>query len=235
MRSVVRISHQPRTPSFVLRLHRAFGSLPDTTRIRSLAKTAVKLKPSAVIVRGGGACRLAFVAGLLFALGAGLPARVQAQPVFSVPAGAWALELGQDNVEAWYGWQTLALDLAAVSVFTLGMLEEDVAATAVGAGGFVLSSPALHLAHARSDRALVSLSVRLATPLLLGVVGGLASGSARAFESPRAALSYAAPGLAIGALLAVIVDGVILSRPDPDAAAALRGRGTPSNPPPRAF
>lgn len=126
----------------------------------------------------------------------------------------------------WYGWQTLIVDTAAVSMVTYGAIRDHDPLLWGGAAAFFAGGPLLHIAHGQSHRAFISFTVRTYPPVALGVIGGLASFLVQE-QSAREALGRMTPGFVIGAALAIVIDARILAvkpgeSPDPGTQGRLR-------------
>lgn len=103
--------------------------------------------------------------GLLGAAAVLVSERASAQEVVSPPS---------DSVKAvrrWYGWQTLAVDGAALGVAVGGFaIHESEVPLVVGAGAYAIGAPIVHLAHREPWRAAGSLGLHLGLPILVGDV-----------------------------------------------------------------
>lgn len=122
----------------------------------------------------------------------------------------------------WYGWQTLVADGASLTAFAGAMAlyrpssgaTQDLSAglLVLGASGYVLGAPALHLAHDAPWRAAGSLGLRLGLPGA-GLLAGLAlaprcSGSLRCLDE---GLEAGAVGTLLGVVGAIVVDAATLA------------------------
>jgi hypothetical protein len=117
---------------------------------------------------------------LATALTCGSPAFAQtAQPT---PAGETSAPVEPSparSTSIWYGYQTLACDVASVVLFASGIAVVDaskspvVGATISAAGGFVyvFGPPIVHLAHGRDPAAVMDTAIRLALPFVGLFVG----------------------------------------------------------------
>jgi len=97
---------------------------------------------------------------------------------------------GSESV--WYGYQTLIVDGIALALFAGGVASEEPAPAVLGGFGYVFGAPFVHFAHAHFGRGWGSFGLRLALPAAGAVVPS--------DDEPS-------PGLVIGVLSAVIIDG----------------------------
>ncbi len=97
------------------------------------------------------------------------------EPTVRGPAPAVAPSSASSVDPAWYGWQTLIADTADIGLLLVALKTSDSsstgAAVALGAVGFIVPAPAIHLAHGQGARAGISFGLRLGLPLLLGGIG----------------------------------------------------------------
>jgi hypothetical protein len=148
------------------------------------------------------------------------------QPPRAVPARLSAFE---PQGRVWYGWQTLATDLAAVSIAYLALSEQQPVASSpasapedrsgpsaasllagLGAATFVLGAPAIHLVHGRPDSAAISLGLRLGLPVVGGLAGfGLAGGNCPATTDSDCAKNSPVLLIAVGAIVGLITASAI--------------------------
>jgi len=133
----------------------------------------------------------------------------------SAPLGATAglADSAGGGADGDYTWQLLALDGVAAALITVGLLEDNLALAWAGGGVYVVAGPTIHLGHGRYGPAQNSLLVRLIAPGIAGLVGGALAGGGGE-PGDRTLLEKAGPGLLVGALLAMVVDSLILTRPD---------------------
>jgi hypothetical protein len=152
----------------------------------------------------------------------------------------WDDRSAENDKRVWYGWQTLATDLAAVSITYLALKQQgptdpsagrapDHSGPSAGSllGGlavatFVFGAPAVHLVHRRLDSAGISLGLRLALPALGGLAGlGLAGGcSANATDCAKSSPVLAiVVGAVVGSITASALDASTLAfeKPKPKA------------------
>jgi hypothetical protein len=114
------------------------------------------------------------------------------------------------SVTKWYGWQTLAVDAGTlgVALTTKGATGSSPAALGVLASGYALGGPIVHLAHGSLIKAGESFGLRLALPVIGGLIGA-------AFE--RCAFQctggiYTVTGVLIGYVAAVAIDSAVIAR-----------------------
>lgn len=124
------------------------------------------------------------------------------------------LRLTQDQQEQWYGWQVLALDVAAVAAVAYGAAQKEPLLLSTGIAAYALTGPSVHLAHGNSAKAGTSLVLRVVTPAVLGLVGGLISSAASASNDGNNLLLYAAPGAVLGGLVAIVIDNTTVADVD---------------------
>jgi hypothetical protein len=116
----------------------------------------------------------------------------------------------------WYGWQTFAVDGVAASLF-LGAVADHGNTTLYGLSGvtYTLSAPIVHLSHAQWEMSLASLGIRAVTPLLGAAIGSHYDDcqTASVTGGPRRACSskWETTGIALGGLVAVAFDGLVLA------------------------
>jgi hypothetical protein len=134
------------------------------------------------------------------------------------PRGAFVVR-GADHVAAreagpqrrWYGWQTLLVD----AIPTIGLLAMASSRRSSGdellgpiTATFILGGPIVHAAHGHIGKAVLSLGVRSAGPLLIGIA---ASGTHNGSDNQWVALGVLGV-LAIPA--AIIIDASAIARED---------------------
>jgi hypothetical protein len=131
--------------------------------------------------------------------------------------------LAQDGTgqSGWYGYQTLALDAAAISAGALAWSHAgEVHAGRVGSPTFIWGSiaaaawfggaPLVHMLHDRSESAAYSFVLRLGLPFVAALVG---TGLWAAGWGGCTACLYAIPPLAgVAILTPMVADAAILSR-----------------------
>ncbi len=163
---------------------------------------------------------------LLSQCGSGWP-----RPVASVDIsqlrGSHVVRLADAHRRRWFG------RLGLLGVATQGNPGTDFAAIGGGAG-YVLAAPAIHIAHGQPVRALISLGMRLALPVVGAYVGAAvasvaSSTSCHGCDYKAAAEQYdvaqlfgTIDGALIGALIAMAVDATALSWKSPDERAPPR-------------
>lgn len=119
----------------------------------------------------------------------------------------------------WYGWQTLAADIGAVTLtLVLGANVDErndaavIGTAALGATAFLLGGPIVHAAHGHWDKAGISLALRAGLVLLAAGVGAAIGADACGqyhYDHEFCAEGYALAGAVIGAGAAVIVDAAL--------------------------
>lgn len=127
------------------------------------------------------------------------------------------IEQPSDPMREWYGWQTLALDGASVSIVLLGGLAlatdeyqlEEVGATWIlgSAVPYLFGSPVLHAVRGHSGKAWASFGLRLGMPL-----AGYAAGAfPECHSGDFCKVGYGAVGGAIGIAGAMVIDAAWLA------------------------
>jgi len=151
-----------------------------------------------------------------------VPSVCWAAPPAQSPAdteGLGAPPANLPSVRRWYGWQIFSADALAGALF-LGAVADDHSATLFGLSGvaFAVGGPAVHVAHGRWDVALGSLGLRVLGPVV-GVVIGAQGDRPRAVEDDTSdngsSSKWAITGVAIGGLVASVLDGLLLSYDPP--------------------
>jgi len=106
------------------------------------------------------------------------------------------------QIVSWYGPKLVIADLAAISLFTLGARAGSPFLLLSALGGFVVVSPTLHILNgATAGPVVLSLAMRLVLPF---------AGAALAATNPHAD-DATLGGLAVGALMATVIDDLIVS------------------------
>ncbi|HEU4405157.1 MAG TPA: hypothetical protein VFS43_07690 [Polyangiaceae bacterium] len=117
----------------------------------------------------------------------------------------------------WYGWQTIATDLAAVAFVGAGASdEEDGGVALLGLGTYLLGAPIVHAANGQFGKGVASLGLRVGVPVA-GALGGLMLGSATCREDDGwnenvCPLGQAALGSLLGILAASTLDAAVLAK-----------------------
>ncbi|HEY6908234.1 MAG TPA: hypothetical protein VI356_02625 [Myxococcales bacterium] len=138
--------------------------------------------------------------------------------VFLAAWGARA-QSAREAAPAGYGWQTGASDLGALMILGGGAAAGSPGLAYAGLGTFVLGGPVIHLFHGHPGRAAASFGLRTLLPLAAGYLGGtIAQGAACTGEDCHVlnALGGASLGVLAGAVAASLVDGLMLTAPDPE-------------------
>jgi hypothetical protein len=127
----------------------------------------------------------------------------------------------------WYGYQLLAADATALTLFFVGLPksaingEDSPLATTVATTGALLytaGGPVIHALHHRPRTAVASLLVRIGAPLALGLFGaGYSATTGRWNEGDQAPWVIGGIlGAGLGTIAALVIDDVFLSvRPAP--------------------
>jgi hypothetical protein len=135
-----------------------------------------------------------------------VPAAAQTEPPASVdePYLPWRAQLEADGPprppepkRPWYGWQTLAIDVASVGSVVLAGFVDEPALAWTGLGVWLIGAPIAHVANDNAESAAISFGLRLGTLALTG--GGLLLVAQSAFDD-----SSAGSGTGFGAVLFII-------------------------------
>lgn len=164
---------------------------------------------------------LALATLALVATAAG-PAAAEDTSPRSLEAAVAAAEQPPDAPPAptkWYGWQTLAADAAALTLFggavatgkdhyaPLGFL-------VLGTGTYALGAPIVHLSQGEVGRGVASLGMRIALPSLIGLMANQVS---RGCEDRNSWMpdfcreGRTAIGILVGSVIAMTVDSAALA------------------------
>jgi len=118
----------------------------------------------------------------------------------------------REERSSWYGYQTMAVDGAAVALMAMGVKTELPQLMAASFATYALGAPIVHLAHGSPGRFAADIGMRLGGPTLGAFTGAglvcLADGSCSAFD----AAIGGALGMALGGAAALAVDYAVLSR-----------------------
>lgn len=135
----------------------------------------------------------------------------------------------------WYGYQTLAIDGAAVGFGVLSGISDGRMSRTVfdiaGVGTYLLGGPFVHLAHGHIGKGLGSFGIRVGAPLACLLIATMLGAAAAPNNDGGAKLGGAVTGVEYGMLFGVvtasILDFAILAHEDVP-------RGTAADPNPRA-
>lgn len=117
-----------------------------------------------------------------------------------------ALPSREENSSSWYGWQTLAVDAAVLTVGAVAIAEEEFSVVAGAFGGYVLGGPIVHATHGRWGIAAASLPMRLVTPFVfLGLTVAPGEGE------PVGSYEYRQTMIALGFAIPIVVDATLLA------------------------
>lgn len=103
-----------------------------------------------------------------------------------LPLSARADAPEEERETRWYGWQILLADLASVGAVVVTPATEG-KSLYLGAGGFALGGPIVHVAHGRPAIGAASLGLRLGVPLLAAAAGLYVGGETAVKCTPSAA------------------------------------------------
>ncbi len=167
----------------------------------------------------------------------GASARSRVEPEASPAADQPVAKVSKES--HWYGYQTLAVDAAALGLYALsGTADGTTAGSVLGTTGVVAYAVVpgvIHLAHHSPGKAVGDLALRVGTPLVAGAIGfviGLATYSppppsqpatigeaiAQPIEETGRVMRAGVDGLQVGALIgaaaAIGIDAAFLARED---------------------
>jgi hypothetical protein len=129
-----------------------------------------------------------------------------------------AVEASEQPFES-YSLQIVASDAIGYGLFALGVAFEsdagrDTVASetlfTIGGGTVLLGGPAIHLAHGEVGRAALSFGLRVALPIVGAAIGVR---SASCGDANLCGLDEALAGLAIGSVIASVVDATLIAGP----------------------
>jgi hypothetical protein len=113
----------------------------------------------------------------------------------------------------WYGWQTLLVDLAGLSLGVVALGDSGGQSLGFVAGGtYLLSGVIVHAAHEQGGRAVGSFFLRLAAPFVGALLGCAALDTGGEFGC----LGGMVLGAGLGVLGAIIIDAAIAHEQVPD-------------------
>lgn len=131
---------------------------------------------------------------------------------------------------AWYGWQTVSLDVGAGVLVAIGVGESSVPTVGLGAAVFFLGGPLVHVGHG-DGRWWKSLAWRVGLPLAGAGLGALVvylsaeCNPNDSFCPDLVTLGGAVVGAGAGAVAASVVDAATLGREATPAITPLPGGG----------
>ncbi|MBK6687485.1 MAG: hypothetical protein IPG45_23640 [Deltaproteobacteria bacterium] len=106
-----------------------------------------------------------------------------------------------EEVREWYGWQLIIADLTCLGVMMVSGSLEVAPVFLTGITTMVVGVPVLHGMHGRPITVIQSYALRIGGPLLGALIGGQGGRSD----------SGSTAGLVVGAVLAVLIDDLLLS------------------------
>jgi hypothetical protein len=113
-----------------------------------------------------------------------------------------------DPIETWYGWQTLLADGAGIAALAgCATLLENKAGQPFCVAPFLLAGPAVHLAHDRPARAVISFALNAALPITGALIGAATADCGK--DQFLCGLSETGLGLMVGLVAAMTIDAVI--------------------------
>jgi len=140
------------------------------------------------------------------------------RPADEADAEAQAVTISSRTRPTWYGWQTLIMDGATLSIFVSAAIASS-ADDGVGAklGGLVAASYELgpgiiHVVHGNPGRGLASFGIRVGLPLAGAFIGASAASGCDGF---RCEVGGAAVGALLGAGGAIAIDAAVFAYDDP--------------------
>jgi hypothetical protein len=127
------------------------------------------------------------------------------QPVYWGPPPAVSDEAASEEPERrWYGWQTLTVDAAAITLGIALAAENETAGVGVSMliGGYLFGGPIVHGSHGAWGKAAASLGTRVAAPIL----GAVLAVAFTECSGELCSIGYAAVGGLVGAAGAIALD-----------------------------
>jgi len=106
----------------------------------------------------------------------------------------------------WYGWHTLLVDAAAITVSAIGISTANETAYWIGGGLQIIGAPIVHWTHGRVGTGFADLGMRILLPLTGALIAWAPSQSATALTI----------GAAVGQVAAIIIDASALAFETPD-------------------
>ncbi|MBL8623918.1 MAG: hypothetical protein JNK64_21605 [Myxococcales bacterium] len=140
-----------------------------------------------------------------------LPSATAAAEPPPPPAPTAEASTAPTTITTRYGAQIIVAEFAGVSAAAIGVSVGGETGALVGAGAWLLSAPAIHIANGNPDRAVAGVALRQAL-LWSGVAIGARLPCARVTEHYDCHLPRAVGGAMIGYGVAVILDAVFLAR-----------------------
>jgi len=129
--------------------------------------------------------------------------------VAASPAAADAADGAPAETSSWYGYQTLATDVAALG---LALATDDDAMLFTAIGLYALGAPAVHALHRRPLAAVGSVALRVGLPLVLSAVAaGMADCSKPVVNDENCDFGPRIIGLGLGVLTAVLADSIAVA------------------------
>ncbi len=130
-----------------------------------------------------------------------------------------------------YRLQTAGMDALAIGLFAIADKDDSGAAGGLGVATYVGGGPLMHLIHHHTNRALLSLALRVGLPLVGGAIGN-ALGSSHCSDDcdNDADIAGTAWGVIAGAIVASVIDVGYLSRGDDVAERPIQPPPTSSSP-----
>jgi hypothetical protein len=112
----------------------------------------------------------------------------------------------------WYGWHTLLVDAAAITVSAIGISTANETAYWIGGGLQIIGAPIVHWTHGRVGTGFADLGMRILLPLTGALIAWAPNQSATALTI----------GAAVGQVAAIIIDASALAFETPDDEPRLR-------------
>lgn len=113
----------------------------------------------------------------------------------------------------WYGWHTLLVDAAAITVSAIGISTANETAYWIGGGLQIIGAPIVHWTHGQVGTGFADLGLRILLPLTGALIAWAPNQSATALTI----------GAAVGQVAAIIIDASALAFETPEDNAPRRG------------
>jgi hypothetical protein len=144
--------------------------------------------------------------------------RVEPPPADEGDADAQAVNISSRTRPTWYGWQTLLMDGATLSIFVSAAIastaDDAVSAKLAGLGvaSYELGPGIIHFVHGNPGRGFASFGIRVGLPLAGAFIGASVASGCDGF---RCEVGGAAVGALLGAGGAIAIDAAVFAYDDP--------------------
>jgi hypothetical protein len=131
------------------------------------------------------------------------------RPVEAEPGASPSQDPERDEPLPWYGWETLLIDAASISMLVVAAESDEGPVAVIGLGIYALGGPAIHFGHGEALNGIGSLGLRLGLPAIGGLIGAQVaqvSEGCRGYEC----FEGAGYGILLGMGAAVVLDAALL-------------------------